>query len=45
VGLEFAYLPRLGLRDPADKRIIDTLAIAEAMLGADTPSGPCLPSL
>jgi glucoamylase len=39
VGLEFGYLPRLGLRDPADKRVTDTLAIAEAMLGADTPSG------
>ena len=39
VGLQFAYLPRLGLRDPADKRVTDTLAIAEAMLGADTPSG------
>lgn len=39
VGLEFGYLPRLGLRDPADKRITDTLAIVEAMLGVDTPSG------
>ena len=39
MGLEFGYLPRLGLRDPADKRITDTLAIVEAMLGADTPSG------
>jgi hypothetical protein len=39
IGLEFGYLPRLGLRDPADQRITDTLAIAEAMLGADTPSG------
>lgn len=39
VGLEFGYLPRLGLRDPADKRITDTLAIVEAMLAADTPSG------
>jgi glucoamylase len=39
VGLEFGYLPRLGLRDPADQRIAGTLAIAEAMLGADTPSG------
>ena len=39
VGLEFAYLPRLGLRDPADKRITDTLAIVEAMLGTDTPTG------
>jgi glucoamylase len=39
VGLEFGYLPRLGLRDPADKRITDTLAIVEAMLAADTPNG------
>ncbi len=39
VGLEFAYLPRLGLRDPADKRITDTMTIVEAMLGADTPNG------
>ena len=39
VGLEFGYLPRLGLRDPADKRITDTLAIVEAMLAADTPAG------
>jgi glucoamylase len=39
VGLEFGYLPRLGLRDPADKRITDTLTIVEAMLAADTPSG------
>ena len=39
MGLEFAYLPRLGLRDPADKRITDTLAIVEAMLGTDTPTG------
>ena len=39
VGLEFGYLPRLGLRDPADKRVTDTLAIVEAMLGADTPAG------
>jgi hypothetical protein len=39
VGLEFGYLPRLGLRAPADKRVTDTLAIVEAMLAADTPSG------
>jgi glucoamylase len=39
VGLEFGYLPRLGLRDPADKRVTDTLAIVEAMLAGDTPSG------
>src|SRR5581483_5370617 len=39
VGLEFGYLPRLGLRDPADKRITDTLTVVEAMLAADTPCG------
>jgi glucoamylase len=39
IGLEFGYLPRLGLRDPADKRITDTLTIVEAMLAADTPGG------
>jgi glucoamylase len=39
VGLEFAYLPRLGLRAPGDKRITDTLTIIEAMIGVGTPSG------
>jgi glucoamylase len=39
VGLEFLYLTRLGLRDPRDKRIVDTLKIADSMLSKDTPSG------
>jgi glucoamylase len=39
VGMEFLYLPRLGLRDPLDTRITDTLKIVESMLGRDTPTG------
>jgi glucoamylase len=39
VGLEFAYLPRLGLRNPGDKRITDTLNIVTSMLEVETPSG------
>jgi glucoamylase len=39
VGMEFLYLPRLGLREPTDQRIIDTLHVIEQMLTRDTPSG------
>jgi glucoamylase len=39
VGMEFLYLARLGLRDPLDKKITDTLEIVESMLSRDTPSG------
>lgn len=39
VGLEFLYLPRLGLRDPADRRIADTLNVVDRMLRTTTPSG------
>jgi glucoamylase len=39
VGMEFLYLARLGLRDPHDKKITDTLKIVESMLSKDTPSG------
>jgi glucoamylase len=39
VGMEFLYLPRLGLRDPADKRITDTLQVVDEMIAASTPSG------
>ena len=39
VGMEFLYLPRLGLRDPADKRITDTLVVVDRMIRRDTPSG------
>ena len=39
VGMEFLYLVRLGLRQPQDPRIRNTLRVAEAVLGVDTPSG------
>lgn len=39
VGLEFLYLPRLGLRDPHDPRITDTLRIVDRMLARRTASG------
>src|SRR5664279_161030 len=39
VGMEFLYLPRLGLRDPHDSRITDTVAVVEAMLSRRTPNG------
>jgi glucoamylase len=39
VGMEFLYLPRLGLRDPPDSRITDTVAVVEAMLSRRTPNG------
>jgi glucoamylase len=40
VGLEFIYLARLGLRSPDDRRILDSLTVAEAVLRSDTPCGP-----
>jgi glucoamylase len=39
IGVEFLYLPRLGLRDPFDERITDTLKIVEAMISRQTPGG------
>ena len=39
VGMEFLYLPRLGLRPPDDKRITDTLTVIEGMLRRETESG------
>jgi glucoamylase len=39
VGMEFLYLVRLGLRQAQDPRIRDTLRVAEALLGVETPSG------
>ena len=39
VGLEFLYLTRLGLRDPRDTRISDTLEIVDTMLLRRTPAG------
>ena len=40
VGLEFIYLARLGLRSANDRRIIDSLEVADALLRTDTPCGP-----
>ena len=39
VGMEFLYLVRLGLRQPQDARIRDSLRVAEALLRVETPSG------
>jgi glucoamylase len=39
VGMEFLYLARLGLRDPLDTKMTDTLKIVEALIGRDTPGG------
>jgi glucoamylase len=40
VGLEFIYLARLGLRSPDDRRILDSLTVADALLRSETPCGP-----
>ena len=40
VGLEFMYLPRLGLRRADDPRIKSSLAVVDAVLRVDTPAGP-----
>jgi glucoamylase len=34
VGMEFLYLPRLGLRDPRDRRITDTLTVVDHIAAA-----------
>jgi glucoamylase len=39
IGMEFLYLVRLGLRHPDDRRIRDSLKVAEALLRVDTPQG------
>ncbi len=40
VGLEFAYLARLGLRDPRDTRIQNTLTVVEGTIRRDLAAGP-----
>lgn len=40
VGTDFLALVRFGLRRADDPRILSTLAVADALLRADTPSGP-----
>ncbi len=39
LGLEFLYLPRLGLRDPADQRQLDTVRLVDAMLARNVGTG------
>ena len=40
VGTDFLALVRFGLRRPDDPRIVSTLAVADALLRTETPSGP-----
>lgn len=39
VGLDFLYLLRLGLRDPHDKRIAETLEVVDGELRSELPTG------
>jgi glucoamylase len=39
VSMDFSYLTRLGLRDARDPRIRDTIAVVDALLRVETPSG------
>lgn len=40
VSMDFSYLTRLGLRSIDDRRIRDTIKVADALLRVETPSGP-----
>ena len=40
VGTDFLAMVRFGLRLPDDPRILSTLAVSDALLRAETPSGP-----
>ncbi len=39
IGLEYLYLPRLGLRDPNDPRITDTTALVDVLLARNVGTG------
>jgi len=39
IGLEYLYLPRLGLRDPQDNRIADTTRLIDVMLACNVSTG------
>jgi glucoamylase len=41
VGGDFLSLVRLGLRDPHDSLIVDSLAVIDAVIKHDLPQGPC----
>jgi glucoamylase len=40
MALDFLQLVRLGLRDPHDPLVLDTIKLVDARLKVDTPSGP-----
>ncbi len=40
VGVDFLQLVRVGLRRADDPLVVDTLAVVDALLKVDTPSGP-----
>lgn len=39
VSMDFSYLVRLGLRNPRDPRIVDTIKVVDKVLGVATPAG------
>ncbi len=41
VGGDFLQLVRLGLRDPNDPLILDSIAVIDAVIKHDLPQGPC----
>ncbi len=41
VGGEFLHLVRLGLRDPHDPLMVDSLTVLDAAIKHDLPQGPC----
>ena len=41
VSLEFLDLVRLGVRDALDPLVVDSVAVADAVLKRDLPQGPC----
>ncbi len=41
VSADFLQLVRLGVRDPHDPLIVDSLAVVDAVLKHDLPQGPC----
>lgn len=40
VATDFLHLVRVGLREPGDPLVLDTLKVADALLKVETPAGP-----
>jgi glucoamylase len=40
VATDFLHLVRMGLREPGDPLVLDTLEVADALLRVETPAGP-----